>query len=643
MQRTSPVLLLFGLSSCLISEEVHQQRLDQDGDGLQREEDCDDQDASVGPPQSWYVDADGDGYGSDELVEACEQPDNSSQQSGDCDDQDASAGLPQSWYVDADGDGYASDEPVEACEQPDNSEKQTGDCDDDDASVHPGAEETYYDGVDQDCQDDDDYDADGDGFSGGKGGDDCDDEDAEIHPGAFENIDGVDNDCDGHLDYVALTNALAYLKGGYDDLELGSVVAAAGDVDADGYDDLLIGTDESAGDGTYGRAYLVGGQVQGEHEIDDVATAIFIGAGAADKAGYAVAGAGDMDADGYDDVIIGARRYGPDKGEHAGGAFLVKGPVSGNFSLADADAVILGEAEDDEAGYYLAGSADFDGDAYEDFIVGAVEYPQGAENGAAYLVLGPVSGWISLTESSAGVTGEDAGDRLGKGLAAIDTNGDGLDELVVGAREEDEGGSNAGAAYVIDMQGELYRESLGSDGTKMTGEESGDYAGCSVAGLGDMNGDGFGDIAVGAESCDKLEDNGGAVYVLTGPVVGGALDIAPARLYGTMEGERAGRSVAGPGDIDGDGTPDLLIGAPVAKLDQADAGAAYLVLGPLSGHYELEDAQQQFSGDEPGEKAGWSVAGVGDANGDGVPDLLVGAYAWGEEAGAAYLVAGQHF
>ena len=195
---------------------------DFDKDGLIGSEDCNDSNATVGGPLGWYTDADADGYGDDDsVVFACSAPDEMIAASGDCNDdnaaihpdatevcdevdndcdgsidQDASDAV--DWYADADSDTYGDPNVViAACAAPEGYGSDATDCDDTDATIYPGAPETYYDGVDANCDPTDENDADGDGDDSSEhGGTDCDDQNPVIYGGAPEICDGFDNDCD---------------------------------------------------------------------------------------------------------------------------------------------------------------------------------------------------------------------------------------------------------------------------------------------------------------------------------------------------------------------------------------------------------------------------------------------------------------
>jgi len=213
--------------------------LDGDGDGVGFADDCDDSDPTVGAATSWFLDADGDGHGGAE-VQACAQPAAHLELGGDCDDTDAAVwpgaqelcngqdddcdgevdeGLSQvERYVDRDGDGFGDTAEVEVgCDGGAGLSEVGGDCDDRHPGVHPGAPETWYDGLDNDCDAaTDDADRDADGVRAAElGGADCDDSDAGVHPGA-EDVwyDGVDADCSGNDDLDADLDGFAASEAG---------------------------------------------------------------------------------------------------------------------------------------------------------------------------------------------------------------------------------------------------------------------------------------------------------------------------------------------------------------------------------------------------------------------------------------------
>jgi hypothetical protein len=558
---------------------------------------------------------------------------------------------------DADGDGYDEEQ----------------DCDDDDPEVFPGADE-WCNGIDDDCDGEtDEYDAidvapwypdgDGDGYGLTHGAlaaceapsgyaalsDDCDDDDASVYPGAEEICgDGVRNDCDGGAPPCMVSgdiharNADATLYGQVDGDNAGHAVAGAGDVNADGYDDLLIGApglDEGADDA--GVSYLVLGPLTSNLDLA-LADARLIGKEAEGGVGSAVAGAGDVNADGYDDLLIGAP-YLDDGSTDAGAAFLVLGPIAGDLDIGSADATITGTARIDWTGWSVAGAGDVDGDGHHDLLIGAPYSDKGGSNaGAAVLMLGPVTGALSINNADAQLVGEAEQDNAGLSVAgAGDVDGDGLDDLIVGAPGSAQAGTNAGAAYLV-LGPVSEGVELNTADARLVGEAAYDGAGGAVAGAGDVDGDGLSDLLVGASTHDAGGSDAGAAYLLLGTTRGYvSMASAHAKLVGEAMSDQAGSTLAGAGDTDGDGHADILVGSWSQDSNGIDAGASYLVLGPVTGEFALGTAFATFIGDEEFDRAGSAIAGAGDVDGDGTGDLLVGApinSEFGTERGAAYLV-----
>jgi hypothetical protein len=441
---------------------------------------------------------------------------------------------------------------------------------------------------------------------------------------------------------MSLSRADAKLVGEMANNAAGGSVSGAGDVNADGHDDLIIGApgDNEGGLFGAGAAYLVLGPVTGTLDLSS-ATAKLVGERGYDAAGDSVSGAGDVDADGHDDVLVGAHRH--PYLTAVGAAYLVLGPVTGTLDLSLADAKLVGEGPSDFAGYSVAGAGDVDGDGHDDVLFSATADDDGGGNaGAAYLFLGPVTDTLDVSMADAELVGEEAGDQTGDSVSSAgDVDGDGHADLLVGSQRARE---DAGVAYLVKgpVTGSV---SLSAADAQLVGERVNEYAGVSVSGAGDVDGDGHDDLLIGAVGNDEGGPDAGAAYLVSGLVTGTLdLSLADAKLVGDARGDGAGFSVSGAGDVDGDGHHDVLIGAPF----HAAGGIAYLVLGPVTGTLELSLSDAKFVGEETDDLAGVSVSGAGDVDGDGRDDVLVGAQCNNEGtrppahicAGAAYLLYG---
>jgi hypothetical protein len=230
---------------------------------------------------------------------------------------------------------------------------------------------------------------------------------------------------------------------------LGNSVDGLGDVDGDGLDDFLIAAAAADNNGSLsGAAYVLFGPVDGELDPSD-ADATLVGESDHDYAGNFTAAAGDVDADGFRDILIGAFRQ-DDAGDRAGAAYLVRGGVTGTLSLGDADAKLVGEAELDEAGVCVSGAGDVDADGHDDVLVGAWGNDDGGPfAGAAYLMLGPVTGSLDLGRADLTLEGA-LRDTAGWAVSSAgDLDGDGRADVLVGAPTHGVEGVAAGAAYVL--------------------------------------------------------------------------------------------------------------------------------------------------------------------------------------------------
>ncbi len=425
--------------------------------------------------------------------------------------------------------------------------------------------------------------------------------------------------------------------------QLGRITTSAGDVDGDGVGDLLLTAHGHAATGMLaGKAYIVLGASLGGPGVYSVATADygFLGEGAEDLAGHGAAAAGDIDGDGLGDVLISGYLHDGSTFDE-GRVYLVLGSsleAPGSRSLGGADYVFEGEAENEHLGHEIVAAGDVDGDGLPDLLTGAYNNDDAAVNaGKTYLLLGASlgdPGLYGIEVADFHLLGENTGDESGLVVSgAGDVDGDGLDDLLVGAKQNQDAGQLAGKAYLVLAKSLVASEfSLAEADHHFIGEAAGDYC-CIVSGAGDVDADGKADLLFGAHKNDAGGDNSGRVYLFLGGNLGasGSQSVGEADLLLDGENEAAGTggSVAGGGDVDADGFDDLLIGAPEYGTgpDERTIGRGYLLLGGgLEGldSLSLSEADHIFEGLGANQFGAWDFHTVGDVDGDGRGDLILG-------------------
>ena len=570
--------------------------LDTDGDGWPVcAGDCNDALDTVYPGAAADCDgiADNDCDGVDDPDELDTDGDGASPCDGDCDDGDPAL---DPW--DADGDGWST------CD---------GDCDDAASGLSPGLAEVCNDGLDNDCDG-------GPGACGIFGELALADADAVIRgtswsyltgerglaPGVDANGDGLADILAGaHGDNEAGTSAgaaylwLAPFSGELDNTDAaakltaeaagdgaGYAVTAGGDADGDGQPDLVIAAPwHDAGAYDRGAIYIVTSLPSGTDSLA-LAEVKLVGAVNEDRAGVDVEFAGDVDGDGQDDLIVGVLNHDPGNAPYAGAAALLYGPLAGEISLADADALMIGSSSDAHAGRVVAPAGDVNGDGLADLLVGAPFV--GA--GRAYLLYGPVHGEIDLATADQMWTGiswpeaSEVGEPQGL-FAAGDVNADGADDFVVAEWRWGEFGDNYMGRASLFLGPYIPATSLDGADFHLYGTDDWSTCGSHVTGAGDVNGDGVGDLLVGCREYDvgggQLSDDGAAALVY-GPLAGDlyTADLATgghALLLGEAYNDEAGQ-VRPAGDVNGDGYDDVLVASSDAGPWQG-GGSIYVWFG----------------------------------------------------------------
>ncbi len=370
----------------------------------------------------------------------------------------------------------------------------------------------------------------------------------------------------------------------------GYSVAGAGDVNADGFDDVIVGAYNAGGSGS---ARIISG-------ANGTILYTFNGDSAGDSFGFSVARAGDVNGDGFDDVIVGAQGN-DSNGTDSGSARI--------FSGSDGSILYTfnGYSDHDYFGSSVASAGDVNGDGFDDVIVGAYreDYLLSAAYGSARIFSGS-DGSILYTFHGGGAGDENFGYSV---AGAGDVNGDGFDDVIVGAYLNDTNGTNSGSARIISGKN-------GSTLYTFNGDSAGDAFGISVAGAGDVNGDGYADVIVSATGDDNNAVNSGSARIFSG---------SDGSILYTFNGDNTsdefGGSVAGAGDVNGDGFDDVIVGAYRDDNNGAESGSARIYSGSDG------SILYTFNGDSADDYFGRSVAGAGDLNGDGIADVVVGTYA----------------
>jgi hypothetical protein len=478
----------------------------------------------------------------------------------------------------------------------------------------------------------------------------------------------------------------------------GRSVSNAGDVNGDGIEDFLVGAyfANPGGGNSVGQAYVIFGKV-GLGALGSIAPTSLngtngfriTGIGSNDRAGQSVSGAGDVDGDGYDDILVGAINVDPNGQNAAGATYLVFGGptvgAGGNINLASLNGtngfVMNGIDANDYSGTSVSGAGDTNGDGFDDILIGAPRADaNGTSTGESYLVFGgPTvgsSGIINLSALNGSngcvlfgrVTLDQSGDSVS---GAGDINGDGYADVIIGARLADPGGrTNAGEFSVVfgrptPVPSSRYLADLnGTDGFLVTGIDAYDGCGTAVSGAGDVNGDGFDDILIGASYADPGgRSAAGEAYIVFGGLGVGASGLIELSalddpngftIIGIDTDDLFGNAVSGAGDINSDGYDDIIIGAYGADPGGRSAGGeSYIVFGRSTiGSGGSIDASSlngttgfTLFGVDTSDISGISVGAAGDVNADGVDDIVIGAHLADPNgqsgAGESYVVFGR--
>lgn len=357
---------------------------------------------------------------------------------------------------------------------------------------------------------------------------------------------------------------------------------AVGDLNGDGADDLAVGADAIPETYIFEAAQIaVGGEI-----LPSTA-----GFRVTDQVAECVRWMGDVDGDGSSELII-SNTVNSTAGNVAGRSYLISGEAllaTGDVSAFAAWADFPGAGPGESSGCESGPAGDLDGDGLAEIMIGTQGNSQGGGPNAGKVSL---FGGATLVANEGGTTalasadviflGEAGDDRLGSDVRSIgDIDDDGVPDFVLSSRNNDDGASNAGKTYIVRGSQVTFGQSyIVSASPALLGEAETDRSGSSVAAMGDVDGDGVPDIAIGAPRNDALGEDAGTVYIASGALVanGGAFPIAFAGglVRGVGVEDRFGDEVVGLGDLDGDGLGDLLAGAPGHNAP----GKAYILLSP---------------------------------------------------------------
>ncbi len=657
---------------------------DNDCNGLT---DDDDSGLDLTSAVTWHADSDGDGYGDEaRTTQACEEPSGYVADDTDCndasssinpaatevcdtsdvdedcdelsDDADSSATGQTTRYYDGDSDGYGITTSETVCDHTTGyTATNSTDCDDSTTAYYQNL--TGY------------ADSDGDGYTVSASSTvcsgatirsgyrstattaDCDDAVSSVYPGATETCNSVDDDCDGDTDEGVTTTFYADGDGDGYGVEASTTEACSApsgyaaattpfdcddsdtSIPAASEDSSLIGDEDCDGQG-------VGNLSDYDNYFDGLEY---------DYMGFSLAAVGDMTGDGIQDTLVGAPGWTGSAAYGPGYAFLIPGSTTNYWNTA-AYTYIEGESSGDSAGSAVMLAGDLDDDGIDDVFVGASL--ESSYRGSTYLVTGLISSDVSLATPDYEWTGSASYDQSGSDITnAGDFNGDGFDDILIGSYRNNDGGSDAGQAYIElgpVTAGGSAALSTGADVT-ITGASSGDYFGTSITSA-DFNGDGLTDIAIGAQHASSAGE--GQVYVFLGntsPSSSMTTTDADSTITGSMASGEAGSAVFASdradqnndgtpeiADLDGDGLPDLVIGERYNNCNGTDSGAIYVVNNPLTtATLNATSAYAYICGEYDTELGDSSYAiDAADQDGDGEVDLLLGSMG----AGRAYLFRG---
>jgi hypothetical protein len=405
------------------------------------------------------------------------------------------------------------------------------------------------------------------------------------------------------------------------DDRLGEAVAGIGDFDGDGFDDLAMGAPGFA------TSEPNTGRVYvhfGGVRATPVTALVLEGLTPGEEFGSSLAGIGDVNADGLADLLVGAPAN-ESAGVQSGRAYVFLGThLAGTMP----DLVLDPASTNERFGSALAGGGDLNGDGHPDFVVGApADGPGSSAPGSVYVYFG---GPAIDAQPDLVINGSQPGESFGAAVAIVpDFNGDGFDDLLVGAPTHSGSGVDSGRAYLF-LGGAQFEPTFD---LMLSGEAPQDRFGASLAAIGDADGDGFGDFLIGAPGNSAMGVASGRAYLFLGAMR--FEESPPIVLSGARPGDAFGTVVSGGADLNADGFADFAVGALGSSIAGPGSGRVEVHLGGLGGTSGLA---YFVDGPSPGAGFGSAIAVAGDFHADGFGDLLLGAPGLLSSAGQAMLV-----
>ncbi len=391
--------------------------------------------------------------------------------------------------------------------------------------------------------------------------------------------------------------------------DFGISVSDLGDVNNDGFDDVIVGA--ASFNSAQGKVYIY----YGGKSMDNIADVTITGETTFIYFGNSVSGAGDVNNDGYDDIIVGAYNYTYNYNPKQGRAYIYYG---GSNMDNKVDVTFTGEGTNNYFGSSVSDLGDVNNDGFDDVIVGA--YGFNSQQGRAYVFLGD-----SKMDNSADVifTGETVENAFGISVSgAGDINQDGYKDIIIGAKK-----FNTAQIYIGGNSLDNF------DGVLLSGETTDMEFGFSISGAGDVNGDGYDDIIVGAYNYNK--DQGRAYIYYGGKNMDSFADVI---ITGEKIGDNFGWSVSRAGDVNNDGFDDVIIGAYGFSTSMSkEIGRAYLYYG---GKEMDNNADVTMTGESVGNNFGFNVSQAGDVNNDGYDDVIVARSGYSSSKGKIYIYYG---